>query len=94
MTNEQQTFEQGVSKRLSMQISDLSLKNAELAEAISQLDNINASLEKENENLLSRISELEKENENLSTRISSLEDAKKLVYQVPGSDDTNNTVEK
>lgn len=38
MTNEQQTFEQGVSKRLSMQISDLSLKNAELAEAISQLE--------------------------------------------------------
>ena len=81
MTNEQQTFEQGVSKRLSMQISDLSLKNAELAEAINQLDNINTSLEKENENLSSRISELE--------------DAKsKLVSQIPESDHTNNTIEK
>ena len=67
MENEQQTFEQGVSKRLSLQVGDLSLKNAELAEVINQLDTMNKSLEQEKADLLNRIDELEKELKNKDT---------------------------
>lgn len=70
MENEQQTFEQGVSKRLSLQVGDLSLKNAELAEVINQLDTMNKSLEKEKSDLLSKIEELEKELKIKNTDIS------------------------
>lgn len=58
------TFDQGVIKRLSLQLSDYAVKNAELAQVVESLDLINKELE-------SKVKSLEEENAELQSKLNS-----------------------